>query len=250
MRLLEAIPAESSLHLGIVGAGGKTTLLFRLAREFPTPVIVSASTHLAKAQLGLGDDTYTITNEEDIDQAFSRLNHPVSIFTGPIQEDGRAKGLSFELLTYLRNMTARRLYPILIEADGSRMHPIKAPAEHEPALPGWVNSVAVVAGLSGLNHPLNSDWVHRPEVFARLSGLNLNDIIRESALANVLIHPEGGLKSIPNGARRIAILNQCDSADLLSSAINISRILLAEYDMVLACRLNDTADPVKCILTR
>ena len=28
--------------------------------------------------------------------------------------------------------------PLIIEADGSRQLPLKAPAEHEPAIPPWV----------------------------------------------------------------------------------------------------------------
>ncbi len=53
---------------------------------------------------------------------------------------------------------------MIIEADGARKLPIKAPAEHEPVIPEFVNTVITVIGLSGLGKPLTEEWVHRPGI--------------------------------------------------------------------------------------
>jgi probable selenium-dependent hydroxylase accessory protein YqeC len=100
--------------------------------------------------------------------------------------------------------------PLLIEADGSRMRPLKAPGEHEPPIPAFATQVVVVAGLTALGQPLTSDWVHRPERFAALSGLEMGQAITSEAVARALSHLSGGLKNIPAGARRVVLLNQAD----------------------------------------
>jgi molybdenum cofactor cytidylyltransferase len=107
--------------------------------------------------------------------------------------------------------------------------------------------VVVVAGLSGLNQPLESGWVHRPEAFALLSGLQQGDLISPQALQRVLAHHEGGLKGIPRAARRVALLNQADNPMLQSQGGQLARSLLGEYSSVLVAALTSpesSDDPV------
>jgi molybdenum cofactor cytidylyltransferase len=48
-----------------------------------------------------------------------------------------------------------------------------------------------------------------------------------------MLHPQGGLKNIPAGARRIALLNQADSPELQAKSTSISLELLSAYDAVI-----------------
>ncbi len=121
----------------------------------------------------------------------------------------------------------------MVEADGSRQRSIKAPADHEPPIPSFIDLVVVVAGLDGLGKPLTSEWVHRPEIFSAISGLQLGDIITATAFAHVITHPEGGLKNIPVKARRIAMLNKADTLVLQAKAATLKQVLLHDYDAVL-----------------
>jgi molybdenum cofactor cytidylyltransferase len=99
----------------------------------------------------------------------------------------------------------------LIEADGARLLPIKAPAEHEPPIPDFVDTVIVVIGLSGLGKPLSEKWVHRPELFSELVGLSPGSEISSQHLAAAITSPRGGLKNIPTTARKLLLINQIDS---------------------------------------
>ncbi len=123
--------------------------------------------------------------------------------------------------------------PLLIEADGSRLHPLKAPAIQEPPIPDFAQMVVVTAGLSGLGKPLSAETVHHPEIFGSLSGLQLGEVITPDAIVRVFTHPQGGLKNIPPQAQRIALLNQADSPDLMSFASSIAEKLLDDYHSVL-----------------
>ncbi|NJN45038.1 MAG: putative selenium-dependent hydroxylase accessory protein YqeC, partial [Anaerolineae bacterium] len=132
----------------------------------------------------------------------------------------------------IRKLAERWNCPVLIEADGSRQRPLKAPADHEPVIPGFVDTVVVMAGLAGLGMPLDAEWVHRPERFSELSGLGLGIPVSGSALGEVLTHPAGGLKGIPNNARRVVMLNQADSIALQSHARGMVDGLLAGFHAV------------------
>jgi hypothetical protein len=112
------------------------------------------------------------------------------------------------------------------------MRPLKAPGDHEPAIPPFVDQVVIVAGLSGLNQPLNADWVHRPEKFATLAGIQVGEPITDAALMKVLTHPAGGLKNVPPSARRCVLFTQANSPDLQSRAYSLAQRLLPDFASV------------------
>ncbi|RME87603.1 MAG: putative selenium-dependent hydroxylase accessory protein YqeC, partial [Anaerolineae bacterium] len=118
------------------------------------------------------------------------------------------------------------------EADGARGRPLKAPAAHEPVVPVFASLAVVVAGMNGLGKPLDEAWVHRPERFAALTGLRMGQKISSGALAQALTHPEGGLKGIPPGTRRVALLNQADTTLRQSQAASLAKRLLEAYESV------------------
>jgi len=246
MRLAQALRCAEPERLALVGAGGKTTALFRLAHELSTSernhaprlqVLVSATTHLAEEQCRFADFHFPISDISELEVLERNLPDGVVLITGRSRESGRISGLDLPLIDLLSDLSEKRGCSLLIEADGSRMHPLKAPAVHEPALPQWVDTVVVCAGLSALGKPLNSEWVHRPELYAQLSGLSLDEPIPPVALCSVLLHPQGGLKSIPEEARRIVLFNQADTPELQSAAHGMAGRLLGQFHAVLIAAL-------------
>jgi molybdenum cofactor cytidylyltransferase len=121
---------------------------------------------------------------------------------------------------------------LLIEADGSKTRPLKAPANHEPMIPEFTNTVITVAGLTGLGRPCSSDWVHHPEIFAELSGLRPGDLISIEAIVNFMRNKEGGIKNIPSEARRVLLLNQADTNSMKSQGKEISEQLTQDYHSI------------------
>jgi molybdenum cofactor cytidylyltransferase len=119
---------------------------------------------------------------------------------------------------------------------------MKAPAKHEPAIPSFVEIVVVVAGLSALGERLGDEVVHRPEGFAELSGLKIGEPISPKAIASVLVHEEGGLKNLPAGARKIALLNQADTDALVSAGRGLADDLLSSFEAVLIAALEKSPD--------
>lgn len=237
MQLATALRLSGSPCLALVGAGGKTTALFTLARQLTPPVFVTTTTHLSVAQLALADRHVYLEHAADLDALELLSSKEVIAFTGSIVEQGRVAGLESGLLERLRSYAANTNIPLLIEADGSRQKPLKAPAAHEPALPSFADTVVVMVGLSVLGKPLTTDWVHRPELFSELSGLELGEAINLGAISRVLLHSQGGLKNMPSQARRIALLNQADTPERQAGAQRIAQVLLSEYHAVVVAQL-------------
>ncbi len=233
----QALRAKRGECIAFVGAGGKTTAMFRLARELTPPVIVTTTTHVGAWQAPLADRHVVVQRAEEL-----RDWKPegVDLVTGPRGSEDRFGAVSHDTLARLRDIAEARSAALLIEADGAHERPLKAPEAHEPNIPPFVGVVAVLAGLRGLGKPLDSESVHRPQVFARLGGLQMGQTISPEALARVLRHPEGGLKNVPAGARRVVLLNQADSDELRSMARGISHDLLGSYDAVVIASLEQS----------
>ncbi len=244
---LDQAPSSHSV-ISLVGAGGKTTALFQLARqykaifdtrnsknetrrsntEYPRSIILTATSHLGVWQIPLADHHIIANDESDL------ANIPsagVILVTGEV-EDGRTTPVSENILNWLRAKATQDQTPLLIEADGSRQKALKAPAAHEPAIPSFTDLVIHVSGLGALGAPLDDEHVHRAERFSQLSGLPLSAPVTPQAVTAVLAHPEGGLKNIPPGARRIALLNQADTPELRSIGGGMVNALLAHFHAV------------------
>ncbi len=236
--------------IAFVGAGGKTTAIFQLARELhaqtvnrkTSVVVVTGTSHFGVWQIPLADHHIAAESPEDI----GGLPEGVTLITGPLVGD-RTQPVNSSVLSWLRENSENRGVPLLIEADGSRQKPLKAPAAHEPPIPDFVDTVVVVAGLSGLGKPLTEEFVFRAKRFGQI-GKSANEQISKIAgenvvtaemLARVLRHPKGGLKNIPPGARRVCLLNQADTPELQAVAQHMRQSLLNAYDAVIVSSLKD-----------
>lgn len=142
----------------VIGSGGKTNLLRRLAEELPGTVLLCATTHIRPfAEYPL----LTAPTPEDIRKALTAYR---VLCLGTPCENGKltAPALSVETLTALADY-------VLVEADGSRQLPLKAHATHEPVIPALSRQVICVAGASGFGRTIRES-VHRPERFCTLTG--------------------------------------------------------------------------------
>jgi molybdenum cofactor cytidylyltransferase len=235
LTLARALRVNSSRCIAFIGAGGKTTAMFQLARELPSPVMVTATSHLGIWQTGFADTHIIAESSAPLEE----LEHGwkgVTLITGGIDGE-RTRPIHKDLLIWLQQFCSYHAIPLLIEADGSREKPLKAWADHEPPIPSFAETVVQVVGLTGLGQPLIDEYVHRAEIFSRLSGLDLGDTVTPDSLVRVLTHPELAIGKVPTPAHKIALLNQADTAELQSLAQGLSQPLLKAYDSVIISSL-------------
>jgi len=239
MDLFRALRLNKTTHtvVSFAGSGGKTTALFQLARELAkkNAVFVTATTHLGAWQIPLADHHITAGNPEDVQLPAEG----VTLITGEIEAD-RTQPVNNMILNWLREECKKRNISLLIEADGSRQKPLKAPAIHEPLIPEFTELVVYVAGLGALAKPLTDEHVHRAEIFSQLSGAPLGSPVTSQAIVKVLAHPQGGLKNIPPQARRVVLLNQADTPQLQSIGGGMARELTSHFASVLVGSLQNS----------
>jgi molybdenum cofactor cytidylyltransferase len=240
MNLLSALRLDQPTQHRVIcfaGSGGKTTALFQLARQLIDPklntakyrsVIVTATSHLGVWQTPLADHHIQIIEGKETQFP----NKGIVLVTGEIRED-RTQPITANTLDWLRAYSKINNLPLLIEADGSRQKPLKAPASHEPPIPEFADTVIYVVGLQGLHKPLHEDHVHRLEIFSQIGRITQGENITPKTLIKLLTHPQGGLKNIPAPASRIVLLNQADTPELLSIGGSMARELLQTYDAVI-----------------
>ena len=135
-----------------VGGGGKTTLIGVLARELAArhTVLIATTTHIYPPAC-------PVLISPTAREVLSAFEDERTVAVGSEAEDGKLGALP-EL---------QRLYPVLadaalVEADGARRLPLKAPAEHEPVIPREARLVVAVLGLDGIGKPI-AEAAHRPE---------------------------------------------------------------------------------------
>ena len=241
MKLAQALGLRPGETVAFTGAGGKTGAMFGLARELGGTIILTTTTHLGAWQAGLADQHIIVNGIEDIPPIESDQPQ-ILLFTGPVNAENRLTPLPEDVLTEVHSRCTKIGIHFLIEADGARKRPLKAPAPYEPVVPDWVDLVVVVAGLSGVGKPLTEEWVHRPALFSGLTGLALGERISCQNLVDLLSSEAGGLQGIPAGARRVCFLNQADHALTQAMAQRMARQLSGIYERVLIGSLEKPAE--------
>jgi probable selenium-dependent hydroxylase accessory protein YqeC len=207
--LIEALGLEHARLVALCGAGGKTSLMFALAREMAARgerVLVTTTTKIAAAE------------------AEGARPPGISISHGGRSADGRKlAGHPPEYIDELKR--AGQFDRVLVEADGSRQKPLKAPAAHEPVIPSTSDAVIVVAGMSGLGLPLSEETVFRADLWAALSGTPLGAPVDAESFARVALHESGLARGCPGRSRTVLFLNQVETPETRAAAATIERLL-------------------------
>ena len=228
MQLSKALRIGDGEIVAFVGGGGKSTAMFRLAQEIADAggkVITTTTTRIFAAQIPLAPihfSSYEVDRAR-LEAALADKGHV--LVTAPINRaEGKAAGVSLEVVRALGAVPG--VSAILIEADGSRMRPFKAPAEHEPVIPPETTLVVPVVGADIFGEPLNEVRVHRSELVRALTGAAVDEPVTPTLVAQVLTHPAGGLKGVPPAARVIPLVNKVDDLRALTAARETARALL------------------------
>ena len=239
MTLAAALGIAADESVALVGGGGKTTAMFRLAREVVDRggrVITTTTTRIFGAQIALAPAHVPAADltRERVAAALALHRHVLVI--GPTEaSSGKAEGVSLDLFRRLRAWFPDAC--LLNEADGSRMRPFKAPADYEPVIPAETTLVVPVVGADVFGTPLDAEHVHRPELVSALCGAPMGTLITPAIVARVLAHPDGGRKGVPAGARVVVLINKVEALPDRAPARETAECLLRErtrHSVVLA----------------
>ena len=247
LTLSEALGVAPGEIVALVGSGGKTAALLRLGHELTLlggRVLITTTTHIYPPS----DEACVILEDsfpallKAVETAMEK--HSLIVVARSRDGEGKLTGLDPAWVGKLREELP--LTHLLVEADGARGHPFKAPAEHEPVIPPSTDLVVPVVGLSIVGQPLSPERVHRPERVAELAAARLGDPVTPALVATVMRHSAGTVRVRPTGARIVPLLNQADDRGRLETGRQVARELRKRgATRIVIAALRDDTLPVR-----
>jgi probable selenium-dependent hydroxylase accessory protein YqeC len=229
--LKKALILDEQGVVSLVGAGGKTSLMFKLAHEIAnagdcvlttTTTKIFTPTSRQSSHLIISDHVDAIVKFAE--DSFKKSRRHITAAAGRMRPQNKLIGFQPQIIDALADTKLFRW--IIVEADGAARKPLKAPADHEPVIAESTTLVVGICGLSAAGKALSEKWVHRSERFAEITGLNPGQVISGAAFGDILVHENGIFKNTPLSALRIAFLNQADMPGGHAAGKSIAESLL------------------------
>lgn len=210
--------------VAFTGAGGKTTAMFRCARELHgagMPIVTTTTRVFVPAP----SSDLALVVEGERGALLGAVRDAVASGRIPVvgrstTANGKLVGIPPEWVADLA--TLEGMTCVLVEADGSARLPITAPRDGEPVIPPSATLVVAVVGVDALDLPV-ATVAHRPERVTALTGIAGDARLDERAIAQVLVGPEGNTRGAPPGARVVALVNKADDDMRLGAARAIAK---------------------------
>lgn len=231
---LDAFDLHAGTTVALVGAGGKSSLMFALGRHLRIGGMTSVLTTTTRLWAWQQNCAAHVCHwPEDMERVPAVLTHFGSCLLVGETVGDKVLGIPTETVAEL---AARQVADvILVEADGARGMAIKAPAAHEPPIPPNATTVILVVSITALDGPLGV-VAFRPNLIFQLLSYSLHEILTVQSVAQLLAHEHGGRKNAPADAVLIAFINQIQTpeqrlqaellSDYLMSTTHFNRVIL------------------------
>ena len=227
MTLAEALSIGEKEVISLVGAGGKTTLLYALGRELSalgSGVILTSTTKILEPAPSPFLLQF-ISNELGAIKKWLTENsnsHQPLLIARKRLPNGKLEGILPEWTEEIFSIDG--VSTIVNEADGSAGRPLKAPREGEPVIPKNTTLLVPLIGIDGMGCPLDEEKVFRSAIASRLLNLPIGSTITEDAIVRLVME---WIKNGPSGARIVPLINKVDIPGGLEKAQKLARYLLA-----------------------
>jgi probable selenium-dependent hydroxylase accessory protein YqeC len=193
-----------ALRIGFCGAGGKTTSLVCLSKlllNMHQKVLITTTTKMFP--LPESDELGIVIRETFNPNDFNSKS--ICQWFGGINEEGKGVGPKADEIEKMNNYA--NIWK-LIEIDGSRMHPIKAPSYLEPVYTDGLDLVYGVIGASAFGQPISEQWVHRLERFLEVTQTKQGQMITPEVVSSLIQSPQGLFKDLPEGTLPRVLFSQ------------------------------------------
>ena len=228
-------PIINALQLGekgvvsLIGAGGKTSLMFLLAKklsQFKKKVLTTTSTKIFMPEPDGSPDTII---ENDVDELIKKAKvnadhfHHFSAGRGYDTESGKVKGFTPETIDHLWH---KKIFDwIIVEADGAKQKPLKASNLNEPVIPESTTHLILVTGLDAVGKKLDDHYVHRSKIFSDNTGLDMGESIDVQSIASSIGFEIKKAQYFCSSSLNFVLLNKADTPLRQASGIKIGKIL-------------------------
>ena len=193
--------------IALLGGGGKTALLHKLADEYARYYPSVLQTSLTKTAFHPSDNPL-ILNQIDI-ATFKSLKverNPLFVIGEKINNE-KLKGISETDLEIIR----RQFDVTIFECDGARNKPFKVHTSYDPKVPNFATHVIIIVGADVVNTKVNDGLVHRPELFCKTWNVKPDLQLYIDFIVDVVSSTKGYLSKVPNGVNITYFVNKWDN---------------------------------------
>lgn len=214
--------------VSIAGAGGKTTLMFNLAKELSGKgrVLVTTTTKIYLPEKSQYDDLILnkgfyrdgstennhISEKNKLyvyrrsdDKKSNNYKNGIYVYGDRVNEENKIMGIPD---SDLRNILVDYDY-ILVEADGSKKKPLKGWRDDEPVISEFTNTTIGVVNGKALNLTIDEKNIHRIDRFLILTEGVVGDKIKVENILSLIFKPEGIFKN--SRGKRILFISNIDN---------------------------------------
>ena len=183
--------------VSLVGAGGKTTLMYCLAKELllaGEKVVTTTTTKILEPSSEETPCLFVHSDEEELRQLalqhIDQFRH-ITLARERI-ESRKLRGISPDLVSLLCN--SPEIDMMIIEADGAAGRPVKAPRGWEPVIPAHTTLVVGLLGVDGVGKELNEENLFQAERVSKLTRIPMGEKMTCEGMSILMVHPQGIFK--------------------------------------------------------
>ena len=247
--LLDAFEANSGIVCA-VGAGGKKSTLYRLAREHRGRVGVTATSYTTFFPAELRALEIVAEAAELEQRVLASAGAGCVAYARPGDKPARLRGVPTDLVGHLHYEGG--FDATFVKADGARMRWLKSPREDEPVIPEAATTVLMLASARALGEPLDDRVALRLDYIHHICGTRPGDVFSPLHLAT-LFSDERGLLKGSEGCTVIPVINMVDDESRVALAEEAARLALERSErfdrVILACMKRD-ADPLVAVIRK
>lgn len=222
MNLVDAFDIKNKDVITIVGAGGKTSLMFSasslLRKEYK--VLVTTTTNIYVPSEKLYDKIIMLgeIKDEDYKKLIEKSNNGVYVIGNKIvnketSNRSKIKGLSVEVLD--------KITPyfdiVIIEGDGSKEKPLKGWKDFEPVVYNKTTKTIGVVDIKTIRLNINEDNIHRLDEFLKVINDEESQKVKVKHLKNLILNKSGLFKF--SEGEKILFINKAENIGDIKNAV-------------------------------
>ncbi len=205
MKLSNLIGLNKGDIISIVGAGGKTSLMFTLAEELREEYKLLVTTTTKIFLPGKNQYDFIAIDEGDIRKISCCSNRGIYVFGSLVNGEGKLIGINTKTLDEI----ASNFDCTLVEADGSKGKQLKGWNKTEPVISPKTQKTIGVVSIEAIGKEISSENVHRLEEFLSITNAVEGSLVSVDNILSLILHQNGLYKH--SIGERILFINKVEN---------------------------------------
>ena len=219
MNLIDTFKINNKDIITIIGAGGKTSLMFSASSLLRNDykVLVTTTTHIYIPDNNLYDKIIMLTHfeNENYNNILQNNKNGVYVIGSHIVNNSKIKGLTFDMLDKITPY----FDVVIIEGDGSKEKSLKGWNDNEPVIYPKTTKTIGIVDISSIGIDINEENIHRVDKFLEIINDYSNNKVNIEHLEKLILN-EKGLFKFTKG-EKILFINKIEDINKRKNALNI-----------------------------